>query len=134
MIEFIVLAVTLAVPLAYLVLAVFDIQRAAYGANSATREAARVFVLAPSTAQAEQQARDAAQVALADQGLSVSDGSFTISCSASPCLTPGARVQVSFRTLVRLPLLPGFVAGDIASVPVSASHTETVDVYAELRP
>ena len=60
MVEFIVLAVTLAVPLCYLVLAVFDIQRAAFGASAATREAARVFVRAPSTVVGEQRAQAAA--------------------------------------------------------------------------
>ena len=134
MLEFIVLAVCLAVPLAYLLLAVFDVQRAAYGASSATREAARVFVLSSSTADAERNAQAAAQVALADHGLSLSDGEFTISCSASPCLTPGGTVRISFRTVVALPMVPAFADRGLVSMPVMASHTQTVDVYSDLRP
>ncbi len=134
MIEFIVLAVTLAVPLAYLLLAVFDVQRAAYGASSATREAGRVFVRAPSTATAEARARAAAAVALADQGLSLSDGELEISCSASPCLTPGATVRISFRTEVSLPLVPNFGGDGLAAMPISATHTQVVDKYSAIRP
>ena len=134
MVEFIVLAVTLAVPLCYLILAVFDVQRAAFGASAATREAARVFVRAPSTAEGEQRAQAAAGITLADHGLELEPGDLTISCSTSPCLTPGATVRFSYRTTVKLPFLPGLASADLASIPITASHTQTVDEYSEVRP
>ncbi len=134
MVEFIVLAVTLAVPLCYLVLAVFDVQRAAYGASAATREAARVFVRAPSTAEGEQRARAAAAISLADHGIALDPADLTVSCSATPCLTPGATVKFSYRTTVKLPFLPEFASTDLASIPITASHTQTVDEYSEVRP
>ena len=134
MIEFTILAVVLVVPLVYLLLAVFDVQRSAYGASSATREAARVFVRAPSGAVAEERARQAAAVALADHGVELTDGELTISCSASPCLTPGASVKISFRTAVQLPLIPVFGSQSLARIPVASSHTQLVDTYSELRP
>ena len=134
MIEFIVLAVAIAVPLAYLLLAVFDVQRTAYAASSATREAARVFVRAPSGPEAEARARAAAEISLADHGLTLTDGSFSISCSASPCLTPGGTVRVAFSTQVTLPLVPVVGSHALASVPVRAANTETVDIYSPIRP
>jgi len=134
MIEFVILAVVLAVPLAYLLLAVFDVQRAAYGASSATREAARVFVRAPSGAIAQDQARAAAAVALADHGVSLTDGELLISCSASPCLTPGATISFSYQTRVNLPIIPVFGEQSVASIPIRAVHTQVVDVYSEIRP
>lgn len=134
MIEFIVLAVVIAVPLAYLLLAVFDVQRSAYGASSATREAARVFVRAPSTAIGEQRAQAAAEISLADHGESLVNGELTISCSATPCLTPGASVQFTYRTSVDLPLIPVFGDRSMASIPIAATHTQMVDVYSETRP
>lgn len=134
MVEFLVLAVTLLVPLCYLLLAVFDVQRAAYGADAATREGARVFVRAPSTADAERQARAAAAVTLGDHGLDSAAGDLLISCSASPCLTPGATVQVTFRSRVLLPYLPALVPDRLASIPVTATHTQVVDQYTEVRP
>jgi hypothetical protein len=132
MIEFVVLAVVLAVPLCYLVLGVFDVQRAAFGATAATREAARVFVRAASTAEAEDRARAAAALTLSDHGIELDPGELVISCTATPCLTPGERVQVSYRTRVQLPWVPAGVG--VASVPVSATHTEVVDTYSEVRP
>ena len=134
MIEFVLLAVMLAVPLSYLLIAVFDVQRNAFGASAATEEAARVFVRAPSTAEAERRANAAAAVALADQGLDTSDGELAISCSASPCLTPGASVRITFRTRVVLPLIPVFGGAGPVSIPIEATHTQVVDTYSELRP
>lgn len=134
MVEFIVLAVTLAVPLCYLVLAVFDIQRAAFGASAATREAARVFVRAPSTVVGEQRAQAAASITLADHEVELLPEDLSISCSASPCLTPGATVQFTYRTTVELPFLPVIGSKELASIPVTATHTQVVDEYTEVRP
>lgn len=134
MVEFLVLAVTLAVPLCYVLLAVFDVQRAAYGANASTREAARVFIRASSTADGERRAEAAALITLADHGIDPGAGELSISCSATPCLTPGATVQVTYRTRVPLPLLPALAPEGLASIPVTATHTQVVDRYAEVRP
>jgi hypothetical protein len=69
---------------------------------------------------------------LADHGIVLEQGQLQITCSRTPCLTPGATVQVSYRTAVQLPLLPdGF---GLATFPISATHTQVVDVYSEVRP
>ncbi|MCZ3385569.1 MAG: pilus assembly protein [Actinomycetia bacterium] len=134
MVEFIVLAVTLAVPLCYLVISVFDVQRTAFGASAATREAARVFVRASSTAEGEQRAAAAVAVTLADHGITFEPGALTISCSDTPCLTPGATVVFTYRTTVDLPFVPQLGSADLTSVPITASHTQTVDEYTAIRP
>ena len=134
MVEFVLLAVVLVVPLSYLVLAVFDLQREAFGANAATREAARVFVRAPSTVVGEERARTAAQLTLGDHGVDLDPSALTLSCSDTPCLTPGATVKVSYRSTVRLPFIPVIGSRDLVSVPVVASHSQVVDEYSEIRP
>jgi hypothetical protein len=134
MVEFVVLAVTLIIPLSYLLLAVFDVQRVAYGASAATREAARVFVRSPSTAVGEERAHAAAALTMSDHGVELGESDLVISCSAAPCLTPGATVQVSYETRVTLPWLPTIGGFDIISIPVSATHQQTVDEYSEVRP
>jgi hypothetical protein len=134
MVEFVVLAVTLIIPLSYLLLAVFDVQRVAYGASAATREAARVFVRSPSTAVGEERALAAAALTMSDHGVELGESDLVISCSAAPCLTPGATVQVSYETRVTLPWLPTIGGFDIISIPVSATHQQTVDEYSEVRP
>jgi hypothetical protein len=120
--------------LCYLLLAVFDVQRAAFGASAATREAARVFVRSPSTALGEERAYAAASLTMSDHGVKLGDRELVISCSASPCLTPGATVQVSYQTRVTLPWLPAVGGFDIVSIPVSATHQQIVDEYSEVRP
>jgi len=134
MVEFLMLAVVLTVPLVYVLLAVFDVQRSAYGANAAAREAARVFIRSDSTADGQAKARAAAGVALADHGLDLDDGSLSISCSSSPCLTPGGEILVRYRTTVGLPYLPSFFPGGLLRIPISAEHTQIVDRYSEVRP
>jgi hypothetical protein len=134
MVEFVVLAVSLVIPLSYLLLAVFDVQRVAYGASAATREAARVFVRAPSTAAGEERAHAAAALTMSDHGVELADRDLVISCSAVPCLTPGATVQVTYQTRVTLPWLPNVGGFDIVSIPVSATHVQVVDEYTEVRP
>ncbi|NUR09441.1 MAG: hypothetical protein HOQ45_20855, partial [Nocardioidaceae bacterium] len=59
------LAVLLLVPLLYVVLAVFEVQRAAYAVSAATRAAGRAYTLAPDQASAGLRARAAADVAMA---------------------------------------------------------------------
>jgi Flp pilus assembly protein TadG len=133
-VEFVLLAVVLIVPLVYLVLAVFEVQRAAFATSSAAREAARVFVVAPSSAQGELRARQAVSLAMADQGLDGGSAAMRIECLADPCLTPGARVRVEVDVVVGLPFVPWLGDGPAGSVPVRASHTQTVDVYSAVRP
>jgi hypothetical protein len=129
MVEFTFLGVLLFVPLVYVVLAVFDVQRASYGASTAVREAGRAYVGADSVAEAEARAEAAARLAMADQGLELAPGELTVSCSADPCLTPGAVVTVELHTSVPLPWVP--VLGDrpAASVSVDARHDAVVDAF-----
>ena len=47
------LSILLLVPLVYIVLAVFDVQRSAFAVNAATRAAGRAYTLAPSEAEGE---------------------------------------------------------------------------------
>ena len=56
-------------PLLYVVLAVFDAQRAAYAASAAARSAGRAFVTAPDQATGYARAREAVRLAYADQRL-----------------------------------------------------------------
>jgi Flp pilus assembly protein TadG len=133
-IEFVVIFVVLIIPLTYFVLAVFEVQRTSFAATNATREAGRVFVTAPDGAQAESEARAAAALAFHDHGLDVSNGTLSISCSADPCLTPGATVTATYDTVVALPFLPTVAGHPLAGISIHATHTVPVDSYAPARP
>lgn len=129
-IEFVFLAVLLLVPLVYLLLAVFEVQRAAYAVSTAAREAGRGFVTAGDGFDAEQRAAAAADVALRDHGLDGGDVRLSTRCSARPCLVPGSTVTIRIDAAVPLPFIPAVLGRPAATVAVHAEHVEVVDVFA----
>ena len=133
-VEFVLLVVALLVPLTYVVLTVLTLQRSAFGLTEAAREAVRGYVTTPIGGDGEQRARAAASLALHDQGIDLSRVWLTFDCSASPCLTPSARLTVRIETVVPLPWVPDLLGRQTATVPVVATQTEVVDPYAPVRP
>lgn len=67
--EFAWLAILLMVPLLYVVVTVFEVQRAAFGVSSAARSAGRAFTQAPGEDVALDRAAAAVALALEDQHL-----------------------------------------------------------------
>ena len=128
LVEFTYLAVLVMVPLVYVLLSVFQVQRAAFGVTEATRQAARAFARADTPDDGQLRAVAAARLALADQGLR--DGPApSVACLGGECLSPGSRVRVTLTYRVHLPLVGSLLGGDRGTVPVSASHTEYVDRF-----
>lgn len=136
LVEFTWLAILLMVPLLYIVLTVFDVQRAAFGVSTAARSAARAFTQAPSEAAAGGHGHAAATLALDDQGLEGGTRSVEIVCSPTPsnCLAPGSAVTVVVSYAVPLPLLPSALGGQRPTVKVEAQHTVPYGTYREDRP
>jgi Flp pilus assembly protein TadG len=134
-VEFSWLAILLMVPLVYVMLAVFDVQRASYGATAATRAAGRAFVIVPaglSEDDARARAFDAARLAMKDQGMELSPDQLRITCDPG-CLEPGSTVTVTLDTEVRLPLIPDALGGEPPAIHISASHTEPYGDYREAK-
>jgi Flp pilus assembly protein TadG len=129
LIEFAFLGVLLFVPLVYLVLSVFAVQRAAYGATAAAREAGRAWATAADDVEGRQRAYAAAALALGDQGLALRPSELTVDCPSTPCLSPGATLTVRVDTRVPLPLVPDLLGRGLATVAVSARHDAVVDAY-----
>lgn len=135
LIEFSWLAILLLVPLVYLILAVFDVQRSAYGVTAATRAAGRAYVLSPDLATAQARAYEAAAVALRDQGLDLAPGDLVITCRPGPdsCLQPGSSVLVELELHVDLPLMPSALGDNTPSIRVEATHLAPYGTYREAR-
>lgn len=132
-VEFVTLGVLLLVPVVYLVLTLGRIQAAAFAAEGAAREAGRVFVTADDEASGDELVRAAVLLAARDQGFEDVDldSAVTITCSASPCLTPQARVVVRVELVAVLPGVPAFVDAVVpARVPVRAESVAVVDRFA----
>ena len=131
-VEFVWVTLILLVPFVYVLLAVFDTQRAAYAVSVSSKAATRAFLLAPDPVVGEQRARQAAQVALADQDVTA-DISIRCLPSAADCLRPGSSVQVTVRTVQGLPLTPSALGDQLGGVAVDSVHRETYGRYREPR-
>ena len=129
------LTLLLLVPLVYLLLSVFELQRAAFGVDAATRAAGRVFVLAPDEATGRQRAADAAAVAMADQGVDVGADALSVSCEPDPgtCLRPGSVITVTLDAQVPLPLVPDLFGDFEPTARVSAAHRLPYGTFREAR-
>ena len=126
--EFIVVGVLVLIPIAYLVLSVMRVQAAAFASTQAVREAARAFATADSVPRAQQRAVAAARLAFVDQGFALPADVLTVSCRPAACLTPGGAIDVVAQWSVPLPWLPA-TFGDVAAVPITATHSVPVDTY-----
>jgi hypothetical protein len=130
------LSLLLLVPLLYVVLSVFEVQRSAFAVNAATRAAGRAYTLAPSQGEAAARARAAAAVALEDQGLDLSRGALALTCHPDPrsCLSPGSVVDVRLTYPVALPLMPDALGGNTPSIRVEAEQSVPYGSFRERRP
>jgi hypothetical protein len=137
--EFVVLAAFLMVPLIYLILAVAQVQGSAYGVTEAAREAGRAFIGAPTSADGSRQACTAATLALRNEVATPFDcgSQLQVSCvSDTGCsvgLVPGETIRVEIDLTVALPFLPASVFRHSLGVPVHAVHDEIVDPYRTTR-
>lgn len=128
------LAILLLVPLIYVVLAVFEVQRAAFAASAAARSAGRAFVMAPTPVEGQARAREASSVAFADQGLVGSGATLVVDCEPiGDCLAPGSVVQVGVTYQAPLPLVPTALGDEAPTIRVHAEHTVPYGTFREDR-
>ena len=125
------LGILLLLPMVWIVVAVSEVQRGAFGVTAAARSAGRAFALAPDDAQGERRARAAAAVALADQGLDDSAARVEVDCSPlHDCHVGGAVVTVRVETRVELPFLPDFLGG-AATFRLDGMHRVPIGQFQE---
>jgi len=136
LIEFIWLGLLLLVPLVYIMWSVFDAQRGAFAASSASRAAGRAFVLAPDQETAKDRAEAAVDIALIDQGVDPDDADVIITCEPrqGQCLTSGSVITVEVVVQQPLPLVPSALGSSAPSVRLTSTHVEPYGTYREDRP
>jgi hypothetical protein len=130
--EFVTAGVLLLIPLVYLVLAMAAIQAGALAVEGASRQAARVFVQAPSAGTAAARAQTAVDFALDDFGVKSGTAKIVITCRPHPaaCLTRRGFVTVTVTATVPLPMVPsGLAVNGPMAVPLSATSTEQVSRF-----
>jgi len=127
MLEFVYLSILLMVPLVYVLTTVFQVQRAAFGVTEAARQAGRAYATAETVDAGAARAQVAAELALADQGLTLAE---PLEVSASDGVAAGSQVRVVVRHRVVLPLIGGLFDDVVPpNIPVQASHLAVVDRF-----
>ena len=129
LVEFTYLAVLLMVPLVYVLVTVFQVQRAAFGVTEAARQAGRAYVTTTS-GDPSLRAQAAADLAMRDQIPDVGPASVSYPGGA-PALVPGQTVTVQVVYDVTLPILGGLFGEVEPTIPVRATHMEVVDAFRE---
>lgn len=134
-VEVVWLSILLMLPLVYVLLASFDVQRGAFAVTTASRAAGRAFALADTEADGRRQAEAAARLALEDQGLPADRLQLVVTCRPDPddCLSPGSDITVEVRTQVVLPLVPEALGGGAPTVRVESVHRVPYGRYVERR-
>jgi hypothetical protein len=127
--EFLTAAIILLLPIMFLGMSVSSIYNATLAAETAARNAARMFVDEVSLANASARAESAVVIALANHGI---DQPLSLErwCSAPSCVAPGSVVTI--RVGVQAPLIaPMFLPRSVVppSVPVFAEATAMVSRY-----
>jgi Flp pilus assembly protein TadG len=125
LIEFTWLGILLLVPLVYIMLSVFEVQRGAFAVSAAARSAGRAYALAGTDVEGKADAEAVARLAMSDQGLAETPIEVVIRCSPQPqnCHTGGSTIRVAVHSQVTLPLLPAVLGGAAPSFRLDADHS-----------
>lgn len=136
LVEFVFIALVVFVPLVYIVAGFSAVQRGVFASTAAAREAGRAIVTAPDPVTGQERALRAAQLAVEDQSVDVTDLRLAYApagadCGAagaySPTLAPGEEFSVCVTVTVRIPLLPEFVEANTATGQFVVERDRYVD-------
>ena len=130
------LGVLLIIPMLWIVMSVFEVQRGTFGVSAAARAAARAYALAPDDVTGEVRAVAAARQALADQGLDTAPLEVRIECRPYPtnCHSGTSVITVRIATSVQLPLLPAVLGSQAPTFALDSTHTVPIGRYQEIDP
>src|SRR5690606_32093516 len=125
-VEFTMLSLILIVPLFYMLIAVFEVQRASFAVTAASLAGTRAFTQSPDLATAEKAWRRAVDVTLADHGVTGAE----VKRSCRPrCFVSGSTVEVSIVVQQPLPLAPRIFGETLTTIKVESRHSEPFGKY-----
>ncbi|HEY3528997.1 MAG TPA: hypothetical protein VGK78_07590 [Nocardioides sp.] len=128
------LGILLVLPVLWIVLSVFQVQRGAFGVSTAARAAARAYVLAPDDASGLVRARTAARIALDDQGVHGVVPEVRVTCTPYPadCHQGSSVITVSVHSRVVLPMMPSALGSNRPSFALDATQTVPSGQFQEI--
>ncbi|WP_218220227.1 hypothetical protein [Nesterenkonia sp. Act20] len=127
LVEFVMLAVLVLIPVIYFILGVAGVQAAAYASVGASDQAAKMYVgggedLVPGVRAARSQA--AATAALQDFGIAPTQTQISMSCPKGSCDEDGDLVTFTVVVRVPVPLIPDMGSWRSTLVTVSSTSTQ----------
>ncbi|WP_224766419.1 hypothetical protein [Nocardioides campestrisoli] len=127
------LGVLLLVPLVWIVVSVFEVQRGAFAVDAAARAAGRAYALAPDERTALARARAVAAQTLKDQGGDGMKAEVQVTCSNGPgrCLEGTSVITVVVVSGIELPAMPKVLTGGRTSFALESSHTLPIGQYVQ---
>jgi Flp pilus assembly protein TadG len=128
------LGILLMLPVVWIVMSVFQVQRGAFGITAAARAAARAYSLAPDDQTGLTRARTAARLALDDQGVHGVTPAVVVSCTPYPhdCHQGTSVITVSVQSRVVLPLMPAVLGSNRPSYALEATQTVPIGQFQEV--
>ena len=128
------LGILLVLPILWIVLSVFQVQRGAFAVSAAARSAARAYALAPDDASGLVRARTAARVALDDQGVGGASPELRVTCTPYPhdCHQGASVITVSIHSRVVLPMMPSALGSNRPSFALDATQTVPIGQFHEV--
>ena len=136
LVEFVFIAVVVFVPLIYIVAGFSAVQRGVFASTAAARGAGRAIGTAPDAVTGQERALRAAELAVEDQSVDVTDLRLAYApvgadCGAArgyaPTLAPGEEFSVCVTVTVRIPLLPEFIDANTATGQFVVERDRYVD-------
>jgi len=136
LVEFVFIALVVFVPLVYIVAGFSAVQRGVFASTAAAREAGRAIGTAPDPTTGQERALRAAQLAVEDQSVDVTDLQLTYAQAGVDCadgggyeprLTPGEEFSVCVTVTVRIPMLPEFIDSNTATGQFVVERDRYVD-------
>ncbi|CCG01952.1 hypothetical protein [Blastococcus saxobsidens] len=136
LVEFVFIALVVFVPLVYIVAGFSAVQRGVFASQAAAREAGRAMGTAPDPVTGHERALRAAELAVEDQSVDLTDmrlayASAGAGCDAaggySPTLAPGEEFSVCVTVTVRIPMLPEFIDSNTATGQFVVERNRYVD-------
>jgi Flp pilus assembly protein TadG len=131
LVEFCWVGLILFIPITWIVLSVFEVQRGAFAVNGAARAAARAYALAPDDATGAARAQAVVDQTLADQGGQGQAGTVHVSCHPFPhdCHAGTSLITVRIESGVTIPFLPAALADSQRSFRLTATHTVPIGQF-----
>lgn len=127
------LGILLVLPVLWIVMSVFQVQRGAFAISAAARAGARAYALAPDDASGLVRARTAVRVALDDQGVRGETPDVRVTCTPYPgdCHQGTSVITVSVHSRVVLPMMPSALGGNRPSFALDATQTVPIGQFQE---